>query len=424
MNESIRTREDPVKRYFENKNALEGIEGKEVGRFTIGLDILFCEDDQGEPQTLIAEVNGKNSGNETPTRVGGPKDRLGNLFTDIRNTKSEAAKNSRVWFTLGALGLFDGGESAQKAFDLFFNRGKFGADVLKIQKEWGDEQMDRFLDKNFALSEEAYKAFRKFMKIRTLHEFETWKKDLPDAESVDCGALKTLLEWLLQRPVKKYGYDNHPALEMIFENKLHMPNVIDSANQVQEWTGDTYISPTGFWIAKPSKSARQIGIIILSNEQLQRRVKRDPHCFDRHIVQVLKPTKKPDNAPENFAGRNAFMRLRLDVVYRKNAAGERNTQIAYGDSVMCVFRHKDTEKSKSLPSFANIDFPGEADYFKPSKEELAQALSAAQGSITRITEKLDDFAEETSVLHRLLRELEAVIRRRGGTTPKVEGQIR
>ncbi|MBI4093350.1 hypothetical protein HY417_00140 [Candidatus Kaiserbacteria bacterium] len=387
MNERVKERKDPVQRYFENQNTLAGIEGEEVARFTIGLDVLFCKSDDGAPSVRIAEINGHNSGNEMADNKGTANDRLKDLFLKIRNTlDDDSAEDAFSGKSIHALGIFSGGGLAEKTSQLVFDRFRVKRDWAKIFSEWNNALAEKSRQKKYGLDPGMYKAFREFLRLQTLHEFDRWEESRRNTVPVDFRALRHVHEEWLREHVMQHGHKNFIMLEHIFENKLLMRRTIDPKYRPREWNRRTFESPTGFWIVKPRESARQKGILVLSNEQLKQRMKSNPGAFEKFVVQVLEKTEKPDNAPAELSGNNAFMRLRLDLIYRR-AGKSRNMQITYGDAVMCVFGRKSNKTSK--PAFANIDFAGEARYFRPTKRELDTALAAANASMERIADEYD-----------------------------------
>mgnify|MGYP001571873074 FL=1 len=195
----------------------------------------------------------------------------------------------------------------------------------------------------------------------------------------------------LRTPFMKFGHKNPPLLENILSGKDFMQDVISPERKPQEWDGSHFASPTGYWIAKPVESFQQKGIRILSNRQLREWDKRNPGLFG-YVVQVLEKTIKPDNAPDEYQGHNSFMRLRLDLIVRKDAKGRLNTQLTYGDSTMCVLPHKGRLKGLLLPGFANVDFSDGAHHFEASERETQQALEAVKSSISLIAKRVDSIS--------------------------------
>jgi hypothetical protein len=394
MQEKVPQKDNFVDRYFKERLSQAGIEGKEIARYTFGFDIIFCKDTNGTLQPLIAEINGNRSGNETPSATTGPEDRQKNLFMDLRNEPSKLIENLFPMFMVIEYALFLGGKNAKIARKYLeeFGQTLHDSQEQEVMVKWLRSMSTKQNKEAFSLKGDRYKAYKEFMSVVTFHDFELWKEKWRPKLELDYNVLAASYLSHRNLPIFQREYQNFPDLQLRLTDKKTMNELIPSHFRPQEWDGRNYNSPTGFWIVKPRGGFQQRKIEILSNIQLANRVQTDPNLLSSYVVQVLMPTEKPDNAPAESTGHNAFMRLRLDVISRANEKGQRNMQIAYGDSVMCVFgKHA---ASKRTPAFANIDFQGPATFYKPSAAELERAMAVAKQTISSLSETFEPLIAE------------------------------
>jgi hypothetical protein len=334
--------------YFVQKEREASEDGEVVARYTLGADLGFIKDENGNKKCVVFECNGHNSGLTIAPRR---KDNKGDYFNKM---KKEIRTQSRKYEDVAE--LWENQYIAAKVLE--FNLTEYLKDKDLYISTWkNDKNFDKYfvlmgplfelidLKDNFFISvlQDFFEIFKKnkdpleLIKSLSLLYKNLLSQNLSDKYSLFIELLEIVTEdWnnSSNLPVMRGAYTNNEKAEQILDDKKLQQPIIPIENLIPEFDPKTEKPPRyDWWVMKPVKGSRGLGFIKIHHKDLLERFKNEPDLLDKYLVQEMVQTIGADNAEflDNnfFHKKHSAMRLLLDLSVRRRVIKDENGNDKY-----------------------------------------------------------------------------------------------